>query len=112
MANIKDVKAKDIKITLSDGVERTLRYDLNALAEMEDRYGSVGAALKALENNSIKAVRFVLWAGLIHEEPGLTEQKVGSLIDMKLIQELVGSVGDAFEADMPEQDPNTEDPNV
>lgn len=101
MSNIRDVKSKEVKITLNDGVERTLKYDLNAMAEMEDRYGSVDAAFEALDNNSIKAVRFVLWAGLIHAEPDLTEQKVGSLIDITFLQSLVGTMGEAFSADLP-----------
>lgn len=101
MSNLYDVKNKTIKLTLNDGVERELIYDLNAMAEMEDKYGSVEAAFDALENNSIKAVRFVLWVGLIHNDPSLTEQQVGSLIDMKYLQELMGSLSEAFEADMP-----------
>lgn len=101
MSNVQDVKNKVVKIKLNDGVERELKYDLNAMAEMEDRYGSVDAAFEALDSNSIKAVRFILWVGLIHEDPSLTEQKVGSLIDMQYLQELMGTLGEAFSADMP-----------
>lgn len=113
MANVNDVKNKVVKITLLDGVERTLRYDLNAMAELEDRYGSVDAAFEAMDNNSIKAIRCVLWAGLIHEDADLTEQKVGSLIDMQYLQGLMESVGQAFNADMPVQElpNNSVDPN-
>lgn len=102
MSNVKDVKSKDIKITLNDGVERTIKFTLNALAELEDRYGSVDEAFKQLDNNSIKAVRYILWAGLIHEDPELTEQQVGNLIDIQYMQELMASLGEAFDADMPE----------
>lgn len=102
MSNVKDVKSKDIKITLNDGVERTIKFTLNALAELEDRYGSVDEAFKQLDNNSIKAVRCILWAGLIHEDPELTEQQVGNLIDIQYMQELMASLGEAFDADMPE----------
>lgn len=101
MSNVKDVKSKDIKITLNDGVERTIKFTLNALAELEDRYGSVDEAFKQLDNNSIKAVRCVLWAGLIHEDPELTEQQVGNLIDTQYMQELMASLNDAFDSDMP-----------
>lgn len=101
MSNVKDMKAKDVKLTLSDGVERTLKYDLNAMAEMEDRYGTVEDAFKALDTNSIKAVRFILWAGLIHEDESLTERQVGSLIDMNYLKELMSTLGDAFNADLP-----------
>ena len=102
MANVKDVKYKAIKITLTDGVERTIKFTLNAMAELEDRYGSVEEAFKQLDNNSIKAVRCILWAGLIHEDPDLTEQQVGNLIDIQYMQELMASLGEAFDADMPE----------
>lgn len=102
MANVKDVKSKAVKITLTDGVERTIKFTLNAMAELEDRYGSVDEAFKQLDNNSIKAVRCILWAGLIHEDPDLTEQQVGNLIDIQYIQELMASLGEAFDADMPE----------
>ena len=48
MSNIKDAKSKSTPITLCDGVERELRFTLNALAELEERYGTVEDAFKAL----------------------------------------------------------------
>ena len=89
MSKVNDMKAKEVKLTLNDGVERTLKYDLNAMAELEDEYGSIDEAFAMLDKNSIKAVRFILWAGLIHEDPSLTVQKVGSLIDMAYLQNLM-----------------------
>ena len=114
MANVKDVKSKAGKITLTDGVERTIKFTLNAMAELEDRYGSVDEAFKQLDNNSIKAVRCILWAGLIHEDPDLTEQQVGNLIDIQYMQELMSSLGEAFDADMPESEklPETAEPKL
>lgn len=114
MANVKDVKSKAVKITLTDGVERTIKFTLNAMAELEDRYGSVEEAFKQLDNNSIKAVRCILWAGLIHEDPDLTEQQVGNLIDIQYMQELMTSLGEAFDADMPEPEklPETAEPKL
>ena len=114
MANVKDVKSKAVKITLTDGVERTIKFTLNAMAELEDRYGSVEEAFKQLDNNSIKAVRCILWAGLIHEDPDLTEQQVGNLIDIQYMQELMASLGDAFDANMPEAEklPESTEPKL
>lgn len=103
MSNLKDAKAKNVKITLSDGVEREVRFTLNAMAELEDRYGSIEAAFNALDNNSMKAVRCVLWAGLLHTDEGLTEQQVGNLIDMQCMQEIVSTMSEAFGNDMPEE---------
>lgn len=116
MSNVKSVKSNKSTITLNDGVERRIKFDLNAMAELEDRYGSVDAAFEALDKQSIKALRFILWAGLVHEDESLTEQKVGSLIDMKYLQETMGVLGEALGTDMPnEETPAIEganDPNV
>lgn len=115
MANVKDVKSKNTTVTLMDGVERTIRFDLNALAELEDRYGSVDTAFAELDKNSIKALRFILWAGLMHEDDSLTEKQVGSLIDINFMSELMSKLEVAFESDMPTTTSAIEgstDPNV
>ena len=107
MANLNDVKAKPIKITLLDGVEREMIFTLNAMAELEDRYGSVDAAFEALEKNSMKAIRCVLWAGLLHSDESLTEQQVGNLIDMREVNKIVASMSEAFDTSMPATESNT-----
>lgn len=118
MSNLKDARVKAAKITLSDGVERELRFTLNAMAELEDRYGSVDAAFEALDRNSMKAVRCVLWAGLLHSDEALTEKQVGDLIDINCMQDIIKSMNDAFESSMPEelsdedQSPNAVQPVV
>lgn len=113
MSNIADVKRKAIKITLNDGVEREIKFTLNALAELEDKYGSVQAAFDLLEkSNSMKALRTILWAGFLFESPSITEQQVGNLIDLAYMEELVASLNEAFESDMSKDEPNTIDPNA
>jgi hypothetical protein len=102
MSNLNDVKTKVTRITLCDGVEREVKFTLNAMAEMEERYGSVDACFEALNNNSIKAVRFVIWAGLLHNEhENLTEKQVGNLIDVPCMERIMESLTGAFENDMP-----------
>lgn len=102
MSNLKSIKNNTVAIKLLDGKERTLRYTLNAMTELEDRYGSVEEAFKQLEEGRIKAVRCVLWAGLIHEDPTLTELEVGNLIDMRYMSDLMNSMNNAIDNDMPE----------
>ena len=102
MAKIQDMKIAPKKLTLSDGKERTVRFTLNALAELEEKYGSVDKAFEAVESNSIKAIRFILWAGLIHEEPTLTEIEVGNLIDLTYMQEIMDTLGEGLSQDLPE----------
>ncbi len=111
MSNLKDVKSKGTPITLCDGVERELKFTLNALAELEDRYGSVDEAFKALDKGSIKAVRCVLWAGLMHTDENLTEKQVGNLIDTKCMEDIMAQLGAALNSDMPESGQETILPN-
>lgn len=111
MSNLRDVKPKTKTITLSDGIEREIRFTLNAMAELEDRYGSVQAAFEALDNNSIKAARCVLWAGLLHSDEGLTEQQVGNLIDINCLNSLMETMAQAISEDNPSNDAQS-DPNV
>lgn len=103
MSNLNKVRSKGTPITLNDGVERELKFTLNALAEMEDRYGSVDDAFKALDKGSIKAVRFVLWAGLIHADETLTERQVGNLIDTQCMADIMEQLNTAFKEDMPDK---------
>lgn len=108
MSNLNEVKSKGTSIKLNDGVERELKFTLNALAELEDKYGTVDAAFAELDKGSFKAIRFVLYAGLLHTDENLTERQVGNLIDTNSLQDMIKQLGAAFDADMPkdEQDPN------
>lgn len=62
------------------GEQRRLRFDLNALAEIEDRLqlDGITEVFGRLEKGSIKTLRVLLWAGLLHEAPDLTEREVGA----------------------------------
>ena len=62
------------------GKERRLRYDLNALAEVENRLNI--SSFTQLKDTVIgfKTVRTLIWAGLAHEDPALTETDVGAWI--------------------------------
>lgn len=104
MANLADVKRKAVKITLLDGVERNIRFTLNALAELENEYGSVDAAFAKLDKNSVVALRFILWAGLMHEDANLTVTQVGNLIDLEYMESLMSSLGEALSNDMPQSE--------
>ena len=114
MSNLRDVKPARNMITLSDGVEREIAFTLNAMAELEDRYGSVEKAFEELEEKqSIKAARFILWAALMEKNPELTERQVGSLIDAAYIQTIMSAMSEALSADIPQEDISADnDPNA
>lgn len=98
MANVADVRDRGFKITLNDGIERTIRFTLNALAELEEKFGSINAAFDKLEKeNSVIALRSILWAGLLSDDPTITELEVGNLIDLQLMQELIDTLGGALQ---------------
>lgn len=103
MSNLREAKPRVKTITLKDGVEREICFTLNAMAEMEDKYGSVDAAFKKLDEGSVKAARFILWAGLMHSDENLTEQQVGNLIDLDLLSDIMDSVSAALGEDMPQE---------
>ncbi|MMZ45708.1 hypothetical protein D3C75_232970 [compost metagenome] len=98
-----------------DGKVRTLKYDLNAFAELENRYGSVEAAFAKLNTGGIGAIRTILWAGLIHEEVvldeitgepikfNITPYQVGGWIDPKSIEQVSILLNRAIEGSVPEE---------
>lgn len=71
------------------GVERFVRFDLNAFAEMERIYGSMDKANDALSKGSMTDVRRILWLGLIHDQAVLDEI-TGEPIKYKLTMYEVG----------------------
>src|SRR5690554_1729697 len=75
--------------------KRNLRYTMNALAEIEDKLG-VGLADIGNMEMTVKNVRVVLWSGLIHEDPELTEIEVGNMVDMDNFQMVQEKIAEAF----------------
>ena len=82
------------------GKPRTLKIDMNALAEVEDRLNISGLndILPLLDRVSVRAVRCLLWAALIHEDPDLTEKEVGSwtMNIQEVVSPLIKALGVAF----------------
>lgn len=82
-------KATGLKL---GGKTHRLRYDLNALAALEERLGL--KSLTDFENLEVRigTIRTMLWAGLLHENPDLTEQEVGAMVDGSNMNEVVEGV--------------------
>ena len=109
MSNVADVKPKKRTVDLGDGVEREVVLSLNAMAELEDKYGSIDSAFEKIKQGSIATIRFLLWCVLVPEgDTDLTEREIGRLIKLDNIQEIMSSVMDALEEQMP---PSTDSPN-
>ncbi|MEE9401258.1 MAG: hypothetical protein V3V32_04485 [Dehalococcoidia bacterium] len=76
---------------------RFLRFDLNAMCEVERMTGSSFAEM----DGSMQTMRVLLWAGLLHDDPELTLKDVGSFIHVGNIQEVSDAVGEALSVAMP-----------
>jgi hypothetical protein len=74
MTQVQDVRQNMNSVSMElGGKERVIQYDMNAFAELENRFGSVEEALKQLTSGRITDIRLILWTGLIHEEAVLDE---------------------------------------
>ncbi|MBE7117266.1 hypothetical protein FT641_27220 [Bacillus paranthracis] len=82
------------KITLGDK-EFDLRYDLNAFVEIEE---AMGVPMSEIGNIkiSMKNIRSMLRAGVLHEHPEMTEREIGSLVTMENFAEVQKAVAVAF----------------
>lgn len=117
MAKANDVREDKQAVSIElGGKERRMKYDLNAFAELEDMYGSPQKAMDALEEGSFKSLRALVWVGLLHDEPELTEREVGSWLDlnnMKMIAEKIGeAINKAMPKDVDVQAANTQNQNA
>lgn len=88
----------DVEILL-DGRPHTLRYTLNALAELAERLEIERLSdFENLGELGVGELRFLLWLGLKKHHPELSEAQVGDM-DMDLAE--VGTkIGEAFSASL------------
>lgn len=59
---------------------RKLRYDFNAVADLEDKGGLGIGAMFTEERIGFSSIRLLLWAGLKWQDKGLTLDRVGNMI--------------------------------
>lgn len=108
MSNLADVRVKPVKITLDK--ERSLLFDLNAFAAVEEVYESVDKAFEDLEKGKIKALRTLLWAGLLHEDENLTLKDVGRIVTLADMDKIAPAINEALQAALPKEAKNVENP--
>jgi hypothetical protein len=79
--------------------QRKLRFTFNAFCELEE---VMDRPLTELQNGfKMKDLRALLWAGLLHEEPEMTIEQAGDLIDeAESIEVVAEAVSKAIEAAM------------
>lgn len=87
------MKKNMVKIELA-GQERHLHYNLNSLEIIEDLTGST--LDKITKNLTMKTLKVLVYAGLIHEDKDLTVEAVGEMIGFGDIQAVSEAIGQAF----------------
>ena len=98
---LENIKPKKVYIELDK--QREIKFNMNALATLEQSYGSFKKAMEALQDSSIVAMRALLHAGLRHEDKSLTVDQVGELVDMGNIGDVTGKIMEAFQSALPAQ---------
>lgn len=117
MAQVKEVKKSlqvgELPFELG-GRKRRLQFDLNAFAELENRFGSVNAAMSELQTGGMKSIRFILWTALIHDEAvldpqtgepvsyNITPYQVGGWITPQMLPELSTKLTEAMGVSLPD----------
>ena len=98
----KDLQPQSTKIELK-GRTYEMNFDLNAMAELEDIFGTLQIAIAELKKKKLKAVRSFLYAVLKSTDESLTEFEVGKLIDMNnftyIEKAITKLINNAFEED-------------
>jgi hypothetical protein len=63
--------------------ERNLRYGMKAIDLIEKKFGKPVMQIQGMQdgNMTMDAYATVIWAGLVHEDPDLTPEKVMDLVD-------------------------------
>lgn len=68
------------------GQVKRLRYDFNALADIEDKAGMSVNELFAPKNMGFHAFRLILWSGLKWKDRGLTVERAGMVVNDMLAE--------------------------
>lgn len=83
------------------GKSRKLRYDFNAIADIEKAAGLGIGAMFDENRTGFNSIRLLVWGGLKWQERGLTVERTGQLVgdylkDGGSLEELMGKVMDAL----------------
>lgn len=69
---LKDVRLNPIPVQLDR--PRTILFDYNAFAELEEKFGDLDSMFASLEKPTLRDLQKILWAGLLHELPDPVEE--------------------------------------
>lgn len=102
---------RSAELTIELDRPRTLRLDMNALADIEEildvslfELAEEGekAAANIFSNLTMRKLRDIAWAMLRAHDPELTKEDVGRILDPSHLAEIVEAFGELFQRAMPE----------
>lgn len=111
-----DLREDNGKITLN-GKEYHLEYDMNAMCDIEEKYGTFDAAMKKMSSMDsskpiMKDLRFMFWKALQHSEPEITEERAAWMITMHNLNDVMMAVNAAMSTSQPDSEENGDEKNV
>ena len=71
---------KQIGVVIKLDKDRRLIFDLNSFFELENKYETIEKAMTEVQKGSMKTIRYMFYLGLLNQDESLTEDKVGRLI--------------------------------
>jgi len=86
------------------GQDRTLRFDFNALALLEEKTGKSAFDQATFQNVKASDLRALIWAGILHELPDVKMEEVGSWLHPGNVREVSEAIGKAFGNDVKEKE--------
>lgn len=101
-----DLRDGSRAVTLN-GKEYHLEYDMNAMCDIEEKYGTFDAAMEkmsAMDGSGavMKDLRYMFWKALQHSEPEMTEQQAGQMITMHNLSDVMTAVNAAMSTSQPD----------
>jgi len=104
---VENDKLNELKETSTEivvgGRKLYLRYSLNALAALEDEYGSMEAALNIDSKEPMMGkLRKLLFVGLRAIQPEITEDEVGETFTMADMEQFQTAIQEAVKTGLPE----------
>lgn len=92
MTNVKNVRQNMDPVEMElGGKTRILQFDMNAFAELENKFGSIDAAMDQLATGKIAHIKTIMWAALIHGEVESFDPDSGEPVGYSITPYTVGS---------------------
>jgi len=88
--------------------KRNFVLDLNAFCELEKRVGKSLFKLIKWDDMGVNDLRYLLWAGLLTDDPSLTLEDFSKMVSMQKLQQFAPMINEMLGRTMPPAEPAKE----